>query len=339
MSRQSAGLTMGAFMVAFSDSGLQGGLVVRAVEVLTVETGYSNAVLPLAVAGGNGADVLISISGGTPEINRWDLGNFASLWCSTEELPGYNSAVLAGLSGGQCILAVSTEEGVERWNALTGEPLECLESTTIWGMEVAAFPDGRAALLGAGQNCAVYRWDIASGEELGAPLLGHTSSVLTVGLVRRSAQEAVIVSGDDAGYLRRWDATTGAPIGLPIKGHTSAVKAISCLGMVDGRSLFASSDATGDIFRWDGETGERVGNPLATGVDVHRLATACPGGIPLLFAAGNQGIIRTWHAYTGERIDFPLSGVSITAFDQVDGSAFIAVGTVQGEIIVYSLSG
>ncbi|MFR0357588.1 hypothetical protein [Streptomyces sediminimaris] len=46
-----------------------------------------------------------------------------------EALPGCNDAVLAGLPFGRRVLAVSTEGGVERWDALTGDSLDGLDSS------------------------------------------------------------------------------------------------------------------------------------------------------------------------------------------------------------------
>jgi WD40 repeat protein len=177
-----------------------------------------------------------------------------------------------------------------------------------------------------------------SGEPLGAPLRGHGTTVLSVGLVHLSKSKTLIVSGDDAGYLRRWDAVTGDPIGDPVEGHASQVNIISPLAAVDGRKMFASSDAGGEICRWDAVTGERVGEPLTTGSDVHVLATACPGNTPLLLAAGPSGYIYAWHAITGEPVDLSLPGISVAALEQPDGSALVATGTSRGEIVIYSLS-
>ncbi|MHC3475012.1 WD40 repeat domain-containing protein [Streptomyces sp. 7R007] len=315
-------------------------MMLRAIEVLTINTGNSEAVRPMLVPTAQGPDLLVSITGMEPVIHGWDITAGTSLWSFTEELPGVNDAVLAGLPDGRRILAVSTEDGVERWNAHTGASLGSADSSdwTIWGVDAATFPGGRTVLLGAGHNHAVFRWDATSGEQLGAPLRGHETSVLAVGLVGLSATDAVIVSGDDAGYLRRWDATTGAPIGVPVEGHALLVSSISRLPTADGRSLFASADAEGEVSRWDAVTGERVGNPLTAGSDVHLLTTACPGGIPLLLSAGPSGGIRAWHAWTGEAIALSLSGVSVAALDQPDGSTLMAVGTAQGEIRLYSVS-
>jgi hypothetical protein len=178
---------LNVFVVGFGGSCGKGALMLSTVEVLTIRTGRSEAVRPMLVPRTEGPDLLVSITGVEPVIQSWDITTGASLWSFAEELPGVNDAVLAGLPDGRRILAVSTEDGVERCNALTGVPLDGVDSSdrTIWGMDAATFPGGRTVLLGAGHNHALFRWDAGSGEQLGAPLRGHETSVLAVGLASR----------------------------------------------------------------------------------------------------------------------------------------------------------
>ncbi|MFJ9900856.1 RHS repeat-associated core domain-containing protein [Streptomyces sp. NPDC091280] len=314
--------------------------VVRVLEMLSIDTGYAHAVHPMIQSGMGAETLLVSTWGNGPEIHRWDLKNGVSVWDSAEELPGCNGAVLVSLPDGRRTLAVSTEEGVERWNALTGEPLEGLYSaeSTVWGLAAGTLPDGRTVLVGAGNDGTVHRWDVASGEPFGPPLRGHGTTVLSVGLVHLSVSKAVIVSGDDSGFLRRWDAVTAEPIGAPIAAHASQVNVITPLVTGGTRKLFASSDADGEICRWDAITGEQVGGPLTAGADVYTLATACPGGMSLLLAAGAGGGVVAWNAITDEVVNVSLPGVSVAALDQPDGSALVVTGTSQGNITVWSLS-
>ncbi|MFJ9714163.1 WD40 repeat domain-containing protein [Streptomyces sp. NPDC101234] len=284
--------------------------------------------------------ILLSTWGIGPEIHRWDIGSGDSVWHSVERLPGYNDSVLASLTRGRYILAVSTEDGVECWNALTGESMSGVYPavSTVWRLAAGTLPKGQAILVGAGHAGAVHRWDADSGEPLGPPLLGHATPVLSVGLGYLSESEAVIMSGDDAGFLRRWDAKTGNPLGDPVSGHASQVNIIAALPLNSVRNAFASSDAEGEICRWDAATGEQIGAPLATGMEVYTLATLCPGGTPLLLAAGSSGVVDVWNAITGEPVNIPLRGISVAAIDQPDGTSLVVTGTSQGEMIVYSLS-
>lgn len=315
--------------------------MLRALEVSAINTGYAHAVSSEVAFGPDGENLLVSTWGDGLEIRRWDIASGDSIWRYAEELPGCNDVVLVTFPDGRRILAMSTEDGVERWNALTGERLDVPDSfdwITIWDLATGTLPDGRTVLVGASNNHTVYRWDPASGEPLGDPLRGHGTSVMSVGLVHLPESETLIVSGDDAGFLRRWNAVTGDPIGVPVKGHPSQVNIISPLAGVGRQKLFASSDAEGTICRWDAVTGEQVGEPLTTGADVHVLATACPGLTPLLLAAGPSGRISAWHAVTGEPVDLSLRGLSVATLDQPDGTTLVVTGTSQGEIVIYSLS-
>lgn len=313
----------------------------RVLDVVSIDTGYAHAVHPLIVPGSHGEPLLLTVWGDGSDIRRWDVRSGDVVWRYADELPGCNNCVLVSLPDGRCVLAVSTEDGVERWDALTGELLGgvCLaDVTTIWGLAAGALPDGRTALVGASYDGTVHRWDPASGELLGPVLRGHSGMVLSVGLVHLSTSQAVIVSGDDSGFLRRWDAVTGDPLGEPVAGHARQVNIITPLASNGTRKLFASCDSEGEIRRWDAATGEQVGKPLTTGTNVYVMATACPAGTPVLFAAGADGRIATWNVTTGEPVEAPLRGVSIAPLDRPDGTALLVTGTSRGEMIVSALT-
>jgi WD40 repeat protein len=309
-------------------------------DVLSIDTGYAYAVHPLIVSGADGEPLLFTIWGNGSEIHRWDIRSGDVVWRYAEELPGCNDSVLASLPDGRRILAVSTEDGVERLDALTGEVLGGAypEGMTIWGLAAGAMPDGRAVLVGAGHDGTVHRWDPASGEPLGPVLRHHRGSALSVGLVHLPTSQVIIVSGDDAGFLRRWDAVTGDPLGGPVAGHASQVRIIVPLPSNGARQLFASSDSVGEICLWDAVTGGQVGETLATTPETFVMATACPARTPLLFAGGSDGRIACWNVTTAEPVDIPLRGVSVACIDRPDGTTLVATGTSRGEITVCLLS-
>ncbi|MBM9507889.1 WD40 repeat domain-containing protein [Actinacidiphila acididurans] len=313
----------------------------RVVDVLSIDTGYAHAVHPLIASGADGEPLLFTIWGNGSEIRRWDVRSGEVVRRYAEELPGCNDSVLASLPDGRRVLAVATEDGVERWDALTGEPLGGVYpmGKTIWGLAAGALPDGRTVLVGAGHDGTVHRWDPATGEPLGPVLRGHRPSVLSVGLVRLPTSQAVIVSGDDSGFLRRWDAVTGDPLCEPVLGHASQVDIIVPLASDGARRLFASCDSAGEMCLWDAATGEQAGGALTTVADVYVMATACPARTPLLFAAGADGRIAAWNVTTREPVDVSLSGVSVALLDRPDGTVVVATGTSRGGITLCSLSG
>ncbi len=81
---------------------------------------------------------------------------------------------------------------------------------------------GREVIVSAGSD-AVRVWDAASGEPVGAPLAGHTSSIHAVAVGRAGGRE-VIVSGEYDGTVRVWDAATGEPVGGPLTGQAAETR-------------------------------------------------------------------------------------------------------------------
>jgi WD40 repeat protein len=91
-------------------------------------------------------------------------------------------------------------------------------------------------------------WDAASGEQLGAPLTGHTSSVRAVALGRIGERE-IIVSGSGDTTVRIWDAASRKQLDALI-GHFSSVRAVA-LWRVRGRQVIVSGSKDRTVRIWD----------------------------------------------------------------------------------------
>jgi WD40 repeat protein len=63
-------------------------------------------------------------------------------------------------------------------------------------------------------------WDVNSGQQIGAPLTGHTAAVYSVAF---SPDGHRIISGSGDTTVRLWDADTGEPVVQPMTGQTWAV--------------------------------------------------------------------------------------------------------------------
>lgn len=154
--------------------------------------------------------VLIGVWLGDGTIGCWDAGSGEQRWRVLDD-PGAFSFTVIRPPGGRMLLASGGEEGVCRWDLLTGEPPSgnLTEGDTIWSVAAGGLPDGRSILAGAGNDYLVYRWDAVTGQPIVSSL---SSTTLPSGQI-------LLASSDHEGDIRRWDAVTREPIGRPI--HTA----------------------------------------------------------------------------------------------------------------------
>jgi WD40 repeat protein len=186
-----------------------------------------------------------------------------------------------------------------------------VQGRTIWSVAAGELPDGRLMLAAAGNDWKVYRWDAVTGEQLGPPLAGHTSSVKAVTVLRLPDGSVMIASAGDDCTVRRWNAVAGSPLGPPMERHRNWVTRLAVMPVPNGMTLLASCD-TGDtggvVQRWDPSNGTPVGLPWRA----HRgwgagLIAARIAGRPELITVGLEDeVIRRWDARNGSITIQPL---------------------------------
>ncbi|MEV0210791.1 WD40 repeat domain-containing protein [Streptomyces sp. NPDC050788] len=305
-----------------------------ALETAAFFSGFGHVVMPVLGTGPDGRPLLCSFGPDGSEVARWDFHTGKRLWCYDEGMSGCNDGVFVRRRDGGVSLAVATEDGIEWWDALTGEyrPELTWEEATIWDLGVGKQPDGRPVLLGACHDGGIYRWDGETGESLGTPLRGHRV-MMAVSFVSLTGNAGVIVAGDDAGRIWRWDSLNGEPIGEPLVGDASQIRMIEALP-ANGNPLIVSRDQDSNLQLWDVITGMPVGQVINTGTDVHGLAVTELDGVAVLIAAGADETVRVWDAGTGQPIQLSGQGVVVHAVDAPDGGALLAVCTSRGEVVV-----
>jgi WD40 repeat protein len=282
--------------------------------------------------------MLLAVRLGDGTIGCWDAGSGQQRWRVLDGSGAFSLAVIRP-PGGRMLLASGGEDGVCRWDLLTGEPLpgNLARDSTIWSVAAGILPDGRSVLTGAGHDHLVHRWDAVTAVPLGEPLAGHGICVKSIEVLALPDGSTVIASGGEDEAIRFWDALSGQPIGAPLEGHTFQVSRLTSTILASGQILLASSDGDGDIRRWDAITREPIGLPIHTMPWAGpMIAGPAPGG-PRLFVVSEDKVIRQFDPLTGALIDGSLHGTDIAVGQYPDGTTIVATSAYLEDITVQPL--
>jgi WD40 repeat protein len=199
--------------------------------------------------------------------------------------PDGKSLAIAGGWGGKVHLWDLTAGGDKpRW--VGRQPLS---------ISVAFSPDGKK-LAGAGWECAVRVWDVATGKEEGAaPAGGHSGWVTAVAVLPDGKR---IVSAASDGVVIVWDAARGREL-RRLEGHKERVQ---CLAVSPDGKTVASGGRDKMVRLWDVASGREVAKIEAGGL-VHGLAFA-PDGKRLTSVSGND-------TYDGWVLEMPGHGATV----------------------------
>jgi len=197
---------------------------------------------------------------------------------------------------------------------------------------IAFSPDG-SKLVSGGSDQTVRQWDFATGEAIGAPMVGHADAVRDVAY---SPDGGLIASASADTSVRLWDAETGLQRGDPLLGHHDLVFALAF--SPDGRTL-ASGSADYTVHLWDVASGEPSHLPL----EFHRNwvwdVAYSPDG-SLLASAGGDGVVYLYdvagdYAVSGNPINAHQDAVRTLAFSR-DGS-LLATGSQDDHVRAWNV--
>lgn len=127
--------------------------------------------------------------------------------------------------------------------------------------------------------------------DLGDPLLGHTSVVTSVSF---SPDGTRIATGSRDNTVRLWDATTGQPVGEPLLGHTNYVSSVSF--SPDGARIVTGFGTTlsGCGMQQPGILGELRGHTSAVSS-----VSFSPDGARIVTSSWDS-TVRLWDAVDGQ---------------------------------------
>jgi WD40 repeat protein len=170
------------------------------------------------------------------------------------------------------------------WDADTGKLIRNLEHERDGPVFNVAFSRDGKLLLTGGADRAVRFWDLATGEQLGPPLMHHTG-VIALAL---SPNGKTVVTGDTDQNVQLWDVANRGRL-LHLMGHQGGVN--DATFSPDGRLVVTGSrDRTARL--WHVASGKPIGPPLPHQQPVVRVAFGHDG--KTILTATQDQITRSW---------------------------------------------
>ncbi len=222
------------------------------------------------------------------------------------------------------------------WNTLTGRPQTGILPHINYVSAAAFRGDGKVLATGD-YSGVIHFWDVATGEQLTAPL--RAGSIVFSMAYSPDGQMLVAGTAETARHAVLWDLSDGRRRGEPFvfKGIVAQL-AFS----PDGKRLAIGSEDT-TVRLVDVSTGQAIGEPLVHADHVRGLAFSPDNRVLLSASKGPDGTggARLWNAATGEAESPTIATGSAIADGAIafspDSSAFV-VGCEDGSVSAWNVN-
>ncbi|HEY2286656.1 MAG TPA: AAA family ATPase [Streptosporangiaceae bacterium] len=234
-------------------------------------------------------------------------------------------------------LEVAGPTAIGAWNLagrgkIARHPLAGL--TAVTGGRSAAFSRDGSKLATGGDDGNVRLWDVATEQEIGAPM---SSGLAPVEAVAFSPDGATVAAGSSDGTAQLWDVTTQHEVGTTMTAGPAAIRA---LAFGPGGKVLAAGGEDGDVRLWDAATQSQPGATMATGAPVTALSFS-RNGTTLATAEGN-GSTELWSTASQEQTGAALAAqgsARVSALDFGPGAGLLVTGDATGTITLWNPAG
>jgi len=260
-------------------------------------------------------------------IRLWDTASHRLLSTAT-----WSGAPLAlTFTGGGKTLDIAGPAAVGVWDLTSRATIAARPLPGLAGLasaRAAVFsPDGGTLATGGGDG-NVRLWQVASQQEIGAPM---SSGLKPVEALTFSPDGATVAAGSSDGAVQLWDVATRQETGTTMAAGSAAVTA---LAYSPGGKFLAAGGDDGDVRFWDVSTHSQAGATMATGAPVAALSFSARG--TTLASAGGNGGTELWSFATQQQTGAALGSGRVGALAFSPGAGILAAGDGNGTIELWN---
>jgi WD40 repeat protein len=262
-----------------------------------------------------------------------DLAASDELAGDSEQFDATDPITAAQLAAASWDVLPTAQARVSMLDALAGNAIATFDVSTNPGRSVnaVALSPGGSILAAADANGTVGLWDVATHQQIGAPITAVSDpSALNGGVadVAFSPGGKILVTAGGDGTVRLWDVASHQQIGAPIV----AVAGLNAGVFGPDGKILATAGGDGTVRLWDVATHQQIGAPIpavthpSSNGGVADVAFSPDGKI--LAATGGSGTVRLWDVASHQQIGAPITAVSDPGRNSVSAVVFSPDGKI-----------